>query len=117
MSDDEITLECLLKLCRYGTNIRVVMNDTDKTIIQNLYCLANSKDRRQAAKWEVFRTATVHCIYPDVIMADIKRRISDHIPFCITARMYRYEYDRADERFKEILREGENEQHTHHGKD
>ena len=109
MDDIEITLEHLLKLCRYGTNIRVVASDTGKTIIQNLNSLANSKDKRQAAKWEAYRLVPVHYIYPDVIMADIKRRLSDYIPFCITASMYSIDYKSADERFKEILRDGKNE--------
>lgn len=116
MNNDEITLEHLLKLCRYGTNIRVVAADTGKTIIQCLNSLANSKDKRQAAKWKAFRSVPVHCIYPDVIMADLKRRISDHIPFCITASIFRIDYKEADERLLNILREGNNEQDTHNAK-
>lgn len=117
MNNDEITLEHLLKLCRYGTNIRVVAADTGKTIIQCLNSLANSKDKRQAAKWKAFRSVPVHCIYPDVIMADLKRRISDYIPFCITASIFHFDYMEADERLQNILNEGKNEQYTHNGKD
>lgn len=51
----EITIEQLLELCRYGTDIRIVRSDNGGTVIERLSSLANSKDKRQVAKWEAFR--------------------------------------------------------------
>jgi hypothetical protein len=67
------------------------------------------------AKWEAFRSVAVFRIQPDVIIGDIRQRTSDHLPFCITAFMYSFDYKRADAEFKEILRDGKSEQNTHHG--
>lgn len=96
----EITIEQLLELCRYGTDIRIVRSDNGGTVIERLSSLANSKDKRQVAKWEAFRKMPVHGIYPDIQMGALSHRVSDHIPFGITASILPSDYSAAMEKIK-----------------
>lgn len=98
----EISIEQLLELCRYHTHIRIVRSDNGSTVIDGLWSLANSKDKRQAAKWEAFREMHVHAIYPDIQMGALSHRVSDIVPFGITASIYPSDYQAAMERIKNV---------------
>ena len=70
---DEIKLDDLLKLCSYGTSLVVKRADNGKTVIDNVNALANSKDKRQKVKWDVFKKTNVYGIRPSLRTEGIKR--------------------------------------------
>lgn len=109
MGDYSITIEHMLNLCSYGTHINIKLHDTGKIVINGVNSLANSKDKRQKAKWEAFKTAHVDYIKPTTDMADLKRH-DNLIILTITASIYRFEYESAIERMEKILEKGANEE-------
>lgn len=90
-----ITIEELLEICRYGTHINIKVSDNGQTAINGVSSLKNSKDRRQMAKWEAFRTSHVYCIMPNIALADLKRNFNDIFRMTIDAMITRDEYDQA----------------------
>lgn len=90
-----ITIEELLEICRYGTHINIKVSDNGQTAINGVSSLKNSKDRRQMAKWEAFRSSRVYCIAPNIALADLKRSFSDVFCMTIDAMITREEYDDA----------------------
>lgn len=95
-----ITIEELLEICRYGVHINVKISDNGQTAINGVSSLKNSKDRRQMAKWEAFRTSRVYCITPNITLADLKRKFDDIFTMTIDAMITRDEYDQAMKIYK-----------------
>ena len=95
-----ITIEELLEICRYGTHINIKVSDNGQIAINGVSSMKNSKDRRQMAKWEAFRTARVYCIMPNIALADLKRNFDDIFRMTIDAMMTRDEYNEAMKIYK-----------------
>lgn len=89
-----LTLEELAAVCGYGTHINIKRSDNGKVIINGLWQLKTSKDKRQMAKWEAFKTASVYWIQPCVDVAWYKHDRST-IALGIEAHMSKTEYDLA----------------------
>lgn len=95
-----ITIEELHGICGYGTHINIKVSDNGQMAINGVSSLMNSKDRRQMAKWEAFRTARVYCIQPFIMLSDLTRRFGDKFGMTIDALITRDEYDRAMKIYK-----------------
>lgn len=69
---DGITIENLSNLCGYGVHIKVIRADNGKVVINGVTQLRNSKDKRQQAKWELFKDKEVYGIRPSVQIEGVK---------------------------------------------
>lgn len=99
---NDISIERLLNICGYGVHINIKLSDNGKIAINGVSCLKNSKDKRQAAKWEAFKNTHVYGISPTVDMSYVKRH-GDVIVLCINAYVHRQDYDAAMCRYEELL--------------
>ena len=100
MEEREITIQKLLDISGYSTRIIIVRSDTGSVVIQSVKALANSKDKRQMAKWEVFKDMPVYGIAPTV---DIKlfKRYRDYFNLAIEATIYVGDYNKAMKKISE----------------
>ena len=98
----EVRLEELESICSYGTTLTIKRVDTGKVVIANVRALKQSKDKRQKAKWEVFKKATVYGIQPSIETEGMKR--GDHFfTMVIQAWIYGKECELAIAEYKKML--------------
>ena len=94
-----ITIEELSDLCRYGAHINVKRADNGKVVINGVNALKNSKDKRQALKWNAFKTRTVYGVMPSIQIEGLKR---DDPFFLMSIEVYisKYECEAAVAEYK-----------------
>ena len=100
MAENEITIKKLLEITNYMTHINIKRSDTGAIVISNVSALANSKDKRQMAKWEVFKDVNVNNIMPTIDIASYKRA-RGYINLAIEAWIYVGDYKKAIEKLSE----------------
>lgn len=98
--DREITIVELVNLCCYSTHINVLRADNGKVVINGVNQLRNSKDKRQAAKWNAFKDRKVYGIRPSVQI----RGSGDHFFLMnIEAWISKYECEEAVSKYKSCV--------------
>ncbi len=96
---DLICLKELFHLCQYGTDIVVKRADTGRIVIDGVRSLANSKDKRQKAKWDSFKDKEVYGIRPSLRTEGIKRE-DDFFRMIIVVWISSGECEKAIEEYK-----------------
>lgn len=95
----EITIAELANLCCYGAHINVLRADNGKVVINGVNRLRNSKDKRQAAKWNAFKDRKVYGIRPSVQIEGLKRD-DRFFRMSIECWISKYEYEEAVAEYK-----------------
>lgn len=94
--ENEITVENLLKITAYGTSLTIKHADTGRVVISGVSQLKNSKDKRQAEKWEAIRSLPVGYIKPIATAG----RQSDVLILGIEASIGKHDFDEYQRRVK-----------------
>lgn len=102
-----VTIEQLLRLCRYCTHINIKLADSGAIAINGVANLENSTDKRQMAKWEAFREKPVFDICGGVEMADLKRHHDDIFRMNVEASILRSDYEDAMKEYKSRIMKGD----------
>lgn len=98
--NEKITIEDIAVLTDFGSRVRVVNARTGKIIIDGLYSMKNSKDRRQVAKWEAYRDVPVYHMSACFWIGDMSK---DFARAAIEVSIWDSYDQAARERVKEIL--------------
>lgn len=101
--NEKITIADIAELVEFGSSVRVVNARTGKTIIDGLSALKNSKDRRQAAKWEAYRNVVIEHMRAFFLVGDMFKEVAHA---AIEVSIWDSDDRAARERVKEILKGG-----------
>ena len=98
----KITIDELTVLCGYGVHINIKRSDNGKVVINGVNAMKYSKDKRQIAKWDAFKTKEVYGIRPSIQIEGLKRD-DPFFLMSIEAWISKYDYEDAVEEYKRMV--------------
>ena len=97
--DNRITIHEFSSLCCYDVHINIKRSDNGKVVINDVNSLRRSKDKRQIAKWEAFKTKEIYGFRPSVQIEGLKRN-ENFFRMSIDAWISKYDYEKAVSEYK-----------------